>query len=89
MAEDRDELLALGAAGALTPDETVELDRLLAADPQAAAEYAAMVDDLTVLAESVAEPPPAGLRAADPRKRSLPRRRSVPPPPSVDRRIRH
>ena len=67
MAEDRDELLALGAAGALTPDETVELDRLLAADPQAAAEYAALVDDLTVLAESVAEPPPAGLRAADPR----------------------
>ena len=64
MAEDRDELLALGAAGALTPDETVELDRLLAADPQAAAEYAALVDDLTVLAESVAEPPPAGLRAA-------------------------
>ena len=64
MAEDRDELLALGAAGALTPDEMVELDRLLAADPQAAAEYAALVDDLTVLAESVAEPPPAGLRAA-------------------------
>ena len=64
MAEDRHELLALGAAGALTPDEAVELDAILAADPQAAEEYAAMLDDITVLGESVAEPPPAHLRAA-------------------------
>ena len=64
MDEERDELLALGAAGALTPEEAVELERLLAADPQAAAEYAAMLDDVTALAESVAEAPPARLRAA-------------------------
>ena len=64
MNEERDELLALGAAGALTPEEAVELERVLAADPQAAAEYAAMLDDVTALAESVAEPPPARLRAA-------------------------
>jgi anti-sigma-K factor RskA len=64
MDADREELLALGAAGALTPEETVELDRVLAADPEAAAEYAAMLDDITALGESVAEAPPARLRAA-------------------------
>jgi anti-sigma-K factor RskA len=64
MAEDREELLALGAAGALTPEEAAELDRVLATDPQAAQEYAALLDDVTVLGESVAEAPPAGLRAA-------------------------
>ena len=64
MNEEREEMLALGAAGALTPEEAAELDRLLAEDPQAAAEYAAMLDDITALAESVAEPPPARLRAA-------------------------
>jgi anti-sigma-K factor RskA len=64
MADDRDELLALGAAGALTPEEAAELARVLSTDPQAADRYAEMVDDVTVLAESVAEPPPAGLRAA-------------------------
>ncbi len=64
MNEEREEMLALGAAGALTPEEAAELDRLLADDPQAAAEYAAMLDDITALAESVAEPPPARLRAA-------------------------
>jgi anti-sigma-K factor RskA len=63
MDEEREELLALGAAGALTPDEAGELDRLLADDPQAAAEYAAMLDDVTALAESVAEAPPPRLRA--------------------------
>jgi anti-sigma-K factor RskA len=64
MAEERDELLALGAAGALSPEEAAELERVLATDPQAAARYAEMVDDVTILAESVAEPPPAGMRAA-------------------------
>ncbi len=64
MAEERDELLALGAAGALTPEEAAELERVLATDPQAAARYAEMVDDVTILAESVAEAPPASLRAA-------------------------
>lgn len=64
MNEEREEMLALGAAGALTPEEAAELDRLLGEDPQAAAEYAAMLDDITALAESVAEPPPARLRAA-------------------------
>jgi anti-sigma-K factor RskA len=64
MNEEREEMLALGAAGALTPDEARELDRLLAADPQAAAEYAAMLDDISAFAESVAEPPPAALRGA-------------------------
>jgi anti-sigma-K factor RskA len=64
MADDRDELLALGAAGALTPEEAAELERVLATDPQAAARYAEMVDDVAILAESVAEPPPAPLRAA-------------------------
>ncbi len=64
MAEERDELLALGAAGALTPEESTELERVLAADPRAAEEYAALLDDITVLADSVAEQPPARLRAA-------------------------
>ena len=64
MADDREELLALGAAGALTPEEAAELERLLAADPEAAAEYAAMLEDITVLADSVAEEPPTRLRAA-------------------------
>jgi Anti-sigma-K factor rskA len=64
MAEDREELLALGAAGALTPEETAELESLLATDPSAAAEFAAMLDDVTVLAESVAERPPEQLRAS-------------------------
>jgi anti-sigma-K factor RskA len=63
MADDRDELLALGAVGALSPEEAAELDALLARDPEAAAEFAAMLDDATVLAESVSEAPPAGLRA--------------------------
>jgi anti-sigma-K factor RskA len=63
MADDRDELLALGAAGALTPEEAAELEALLARDPEAAAEYAAMLEDAAVLAESVAEAPPPGLRA--------------------------
>jgi anti-sigma-K factor RskA len=63
MADHRDELLALGAVGALTPEEAAELEALLARDPEAAAEYAAMLEDAAVLAESVAEPPPAGLRA--------------------------
>jgi anti-sigma-K factor RskA len=64
MAEDRDELLALGAVGALTPEEAAELERLLASDPEAAADYAALIEDATTLAESVAEPPPATMRAA-------------------------
>lgn len=64
MASERDELLALGAAGALTPAESAELDRLLATDAQAASEFAALLDDITVLADSVAEEPPARLRAA-------------------------
>jgi anti-sigma-K factor RskA len=64
MADEREELLALGAAGALTPDEAAELERLLAADPRAAAEYAAMVEGIAVLADSVAEEPPTRLRAA-------------------------
>jgi anti-sigma-K factor RskA len=64
MAEDREELLALGAAGALTPEETAELESLLATDPSVAAEFAAMLDDVTVLAESVAERPPEQLRAS-------------------------
>jgi hypothetical protein len=64
MADDRDELLALGVAGALTPQETAELEAVLAADPQAAAEYAAMLEDVTVLGESVAERPPERLRGA-------------------------
>jgi anti-sigma-K factor RskA len=64
MAEDRDELLALGAAGALTPEETAELERLLASDPRAAAAYAELLDDASVLAEAAAEQPPPGLRAA-------------------------
>jgi anti-sigma-K factor RskA len=64
MAEDRDELLALGAVGALTPEEAAELEALLAADPDAAAEYAALVDDASLLAEAVAEQPPVNLRAS-------------------------
>lgn len=63
MAEDRDELLALGAVGALSPEAAAELEELLARDPEAAAEYAAMLEDASVLAESVSEAPPAGLRA--------------------------
>jgi anti-sigma-K factor RskA len=64
MSEDRQELLALAAAGALTPEEMAEVEALMATDPGAAAEYAALLDGVAVLAESVAEPPPAGLRAA-------------------------
>lgn len=58
-----DELLALGAAGALTADEQRELDRLLAADPAAARQFADLQDASSVLAEAVSEPPPAHLRA--------------------------
>jgi anti-sigma-K factor RskA len=64
MADEREELLALGAAGALSPEEAAELERVLATDPEAASRYAELVDDATLLAESVAEPPPTHLRAA-------------------------
>jgi anti-sigma-K factor RskA len=64
MSEDRQELLALAAAGALTAEEMAEVESLVATDPEAAAEYAALLDGVAVLADSVAEPPPAALRAA-------------------------
>jgi anti-sigma-K factor RskA len=63
MSEHRlDELLALGAAGALTADEQRELDRLLAADPAASREFADLQVAASVLAEAASEPPPAHLR---------------------------
>jgi hypothetical protein len=58
------DLLALGAAGALSDDEYRVLDELLAADPELAREYAELQSSAAMLAEASSEPPPPKLRAS-------------------------
>lgn len=58
------DLLALGAAGALSDDEYTELDALLAADPELAREYADLQASAATLAEASSVAPPPHLRAS-------------------------
>jgi anti-sigma-K factor RskA len=58
------DLLALGAAGALSDDEYRVLDELLAADPELAREYAELQTSAATLAEVSSEAPPPQLRAS-------------------------
>ena len=60
--EDVLDLLALGAAGALSDEEYRALDELLAADPALAREYAELQTSAATLAEASSEAPPAHLR---------------------------
>ena len=62
--EDASELIALGAVGALTGDEYRVLEQLIAADPALAAEYADLLEIVSVLAEESMETPPPSLRAS-------------------------
>jgi anti-sigma-K factor RskA len=62
--EDVLDLLALGAAGALSDEEYRALDELLAADPDLAREYAELQTSAATLAEASSEAPPAHLRAS-------------------------
>lgn len=64
---ERDEgsdLLALGAAGALSDDEYRVLEERLAVDPLLAAEYHELQASASVLAEATIEAPPPSLRAS-------------------------
>lgn len=61
---DVTDLLALGAAGALSADEYRALDELLRGDPQLAAEYRDLQESAATLAQAASEPPPAALRAS-------------------------
>jgi anti-sigma-K factor RskA len=58
------DLLALGAAGALSDDEYRTLDELIAADPELAREYAELQMSAAMLAEASSEAPPPQLRAS-------------------------
>ena len=58
------DLLALGAAGALSDDEYQALEDMLAADPALAREYAELQASASALAEATCEEPPAHLRAS-------------------------
>jgi anti-sigma-K factor RskA len=62
--EDVLDLLALGAAGALSDEEYRALDELLAADPDLAREYAELQTSAATLAEASSEAPPTQLRAS-------------------------
>jgi anti-sigma-K factor RskA len=62
--EDVLDLLALGAAGALSDEEYRTLDELLAADPDLAREYAELQTSAATLAEASSEAPPPHLRAS-------------------------
>ena len=62
--DDARDLLALGAAGALSDDEYRVLEERLAADPALAAEYRELQAGATVLAEATTEAPPPSLRAS-------------------------
>ena len=62
--EEALDLLALGAAGALSEDEYRALDALLAADPDLAREYAELQTSAATLAEASSEAPPPHLRAS-------------------------
>ena len=61
--EDLD-LLALGAAGALSDVEYGALDELLSTDPELAREYVELQTSAATLAEASTEPPPPHLRAS-------------------------
>lgn len=58
------ELMFIGAVGGLDGAEAAELDRVLASDPDLAAEYASLQDTAAILADATAEEPPAALRAS-------------------------
>ncbi len=62
--DDASDLLALGAAGALSGDEYDTLEQLLAADPVLAVEYRELQASALLLAEAVSEAPPPSLRAS-------------------------
>jgi anti-sigma-K factor RskA len=62
--EEALDLLALGAAGALSEDEYRALDQLLAEDPDLAREYAELQTSAATLAEASSEAPPPRLRAS-------------------------
>lgn len=62
--DDASDLLALGAAGALSDDEYDTLEQLLAADPLLAGEYRELQASALVLAEAASEAPPPSLRAS-------------------------
>jgi anti-sigma-K factor RskA len=62
--EDVLDLLALGAAGALSEEEYSALDELLAADPDLAREYGELQTSVATLAEASSEAPPPQLRAS-------------------------
>lgn len=64
MNQDAYDLIALGAAGALSDDEYRTLEELLATDPALAAEHRELQMSAAVLAEASSEPPPPALRAA-------------------------
>ena len=58
------DLLALGAAGALSADEYRTLEERLAADPALAREYQELQASAATLAEASSETPPPSLRAS-------------------------
>lgn len=62
--DDALDLLALGAAGALSREEYRTLDELLAGDPELAGEYHALQAGAATLAEAASEAPPTRLRAS-------------------------
>lgn len=62
--DDAYDLIALGAAGALSADEYRALEELLAANPALAADYTELEDIVSVLAEASSETPPPMLRAS-------------------------
>ena len=59
-----DELIALAALGELSPDDTVELDALVAGDPAAADDLAAALDVAATLQSSELLQPPPRLKAS-------------------------
>ena len=61
--EEALDLLALGAAGALSEDEYRTLDELLAADPDLAREYTELQTSAATLAEASSEAPQAYARS--------------------------
>ena len=62
--DDAYDLIALGAAGALSADEYRALEELLAADPALAAEYRELEEIVSVLADASSESPPPSLRSS-------------------------
>jgi len=61
--DDTSDLLALGAAGALSDDEYRVLEERLAADPLLATEYHQLQASAALFAEATSEAPPPSLRA--------------------------